>query len=717
MLLTKHARALSYTLLVLVQLAAAPALAWNPFKTAENAVGDAIQSGGRKLGQGLGQGAVEALQPALASTIATASQAAGTLVADVDTRLIRQVDHAGGVASKLVSETKGALDDSLDRVDNILEKRLLQVQTTAEGLVQKLDGVVDRNLHTADKILKERSAQLGSIVSDSIQQADQALEQRINQLDEAVALRLGNVDVIATKQRLGLEETALHAGVLLGLLVFVIFVLITLWKEYDGVQLAVADKRGVQRTLGMLARFARPVLVRIAGAGIAVLVIYALYDRLPLGARRQAADLAAMHRKEMTEGLARFDFSRVRFHASQLEILVPEQGSYYQAMSGKAALLRDLVMRPALLATDKGVAQIVERVQALERQLGNHPDPDVLTMKALVLWQVGTSKRDEHAAASYCARALRLAGGGFALAPLARHYIRAFLHAPYLAPDTPYGRDTESLLDLRVLAALPMETHAGFPLESVLVLDRLMGKLDREVTPAYLDMLHAQADVLRLLPQSASPRRGRAQTAPIPESPDLLRARQGRNQAAARVLAAWRQFENGLDDVPGLSGKSAVLAIFRLNDATYSRAAWFVEQPQQNGLAPLLADISDLSLKAKLAPPRIAWEKRYGALIARELHTVAELQEANRFSSFEKENRDFEQAFIAQLVAAPGQAQDTQRRMAAVLAAKLGLYINDPHQHGRIPVAATLTSKADEVDPVAAQTLADAMQTRGMRTL
>jgi hypothetical protein len=55
--------------------------------------------------------------------------------------------------------------------------------------------------------------------------------------------------------------------------------------------------------------------------------------------------------------------------------------------------------------------------------------------------------------------------------------------------------------------------------------------------------------------------------------------------------------------------------------------------------------------------------------------------------------------------------------MAAVHAANLGLYINDPNQRGRIPVAATLTSKADALDRAAVQTLADAMQTRGMRTL
>src|ERR1039457_6601089 len=150
---------------------------------------------------------------------------------------------------------------------------------------------------------------------------------------------------------------------------------------------------------------------------------------------------------------------------------------------------------------------------------------------------------------------------------MARHYIRAFLHAPYLAPDTPYGRDAESLVDLHVLAALPIAENAGFPLEPVL-------------TPAYLDMLNAHAAVLHLLPpKSSQPRRGRAVVGPAPDSPELARARQQRTRAASSVLAVWRRFESGLDDIPGLTGKSAVLAIFRLNDASYTRAAWFVEEP------------------------------------------------------------------------------------------------------------------------------------------
>ena len=694
--------------------AATPAFAWNPFKAAGNAVGNAIESTGHRAGKGLGEGAVEALQPALVSTIDTVSRTANTLVADLDVRLTRQVDHAGGVASRVLSETKGVVDDSLDKVDHVLEKRLLQVQSTGENLIEKLDGAVDRNLHTADRILKERSAQLARHVSDSINQADQALEARINQVDEAVALRLGNVDVIASKQRLGLEETLVRTGVLLGLLVFVVFVLRTMWKEVGKVQENLGEKAGLGRAVGYATGLARPALLQIAAATLAVLVIYALYDRLPLGARKQAAELAAMHRREMNASLARFDFSRTRFHASQLEILLPEQGAYYQAMASKASLLRDLVMRPALLATPQGAGQIAQRLQTLEHQLGERADPDVLTMKALVLWQVGDSKRDEHAAASYCARALRLSPGGFALAPLARHYIRAFLHAPYLAPDTPFGRDSESLPDLRVLAAAPIPRNPDFPLAPMLGLNRLIAKLEREVTPAYLDMLDAHARVLQAR-GSVPGRTGRRRPQPAPEPSALGEARIRRTEAATRVLAAWRRFDDALDRVPGLASQSTVLAIFRLDDATYTRAAWFVERPQTDDLAPLLTEISDSKLKTRLAPPRIAWEREYGDLIARDLLSVAELQEADRFAAFEKQNRDFESAYVAQRLAGP--KQEAERRTAALRAARLGLYVNGPVHRARVPVATMLVPEMEALEASARQTLAEAMQTRGMRTL
>ena len=90
MLLRSKLRWIGWVLLGGISLSATPVLAWNPFKSAENAVGDALKTGGRKLGDGLGQGAVDALQPALVSTVGTVSRAAGSLVADVDTRITRE---------------------------------------------------------------------------------------------------------------------------------------------------------------------------------------------------------------------------------------------------------------------------------------------------------------------------------------------------------------------------------------------------------------------------------------------------------------------------------------------------------------------------------------------------------------------------------------------------------------------------------------------------
>jgi hypothetical protein len=288
------------------------------------------------------------------------------------------------------------------------------------------------------------------------------------------------------------------------------------------------------------------------------------------------------------------------------------------------------------------------------------------------------------------------------------------LRAPYVAPGSPYGRDAEAIQDLRVLAAAPIDNAEAFPLMPVIALDRLMARLDREVTVAYLDMLRAHAEVVRLGTGQPADRRG----ARVPvETPALLEARKARGLAAARVVGAWTNFDQAIDGVPGLSGRSAVLAIFRMNDASYARATWFLERPKDNDIAPLLSDITDLALKAKLAPPRIDWEKRYGNLIASELHTVAELQEANRFKAFEADSQRFERAFVGMLVSTPGAQQDEQRRTAALLAAKLSLFINAPDHKGRIPFASTLVSPEDERDPKVAGALAAAMNLRGLRTL
>ena len=645
-----------FTLLVFATFASAsPAWAWDPIKSA---------------GRSLAAGAAEAIKPVLTYTVDQATASAHGIVADVDTRGGKLVDRAGGVASQLLSQTQGILADTVDRVDGALEKRILQIDRTASSA-----------LNRADSILRDRSDQLGRLVQDRLNQADGIVSERIDQLDEVVGRRLGNVDVIATKQRLAIEATAVRVAVLTGALVFVVFVLVSLWRKYPEILAQVADKQGAYRTWGFVTGVARPLGLQLLGAGAALAVLLGLYQWLPLGARKEAVATVARHEAALAQSLARFDFTRARFHASQLEVLTEGDSLRYQAQAAKAELLRDLLARPVLLTSESGLRTVMGRVDGIEGKLGPGVDPDVLTLKAMVLWQVGHSRSDEYEAASLCTRALR--GQNFALAPLARNYVRSFLDAPYLAKDTPLDRTHETLAAMRAVLALAPGDPPDFPLADVIALDRAMVQLDRTVSAAYLDMVRAHAEVVRLEPRSHT---GKSHA---PAVPALVAAQQSRLAAAQSVLAAWRQFDAALDAVPGLGGNASVLAVFRLDDATFTRAAWFVENPAASDVAPLAADLTNLDdvHKQRLAPPRVQWERRYRALVDDSLRAVFAFQEADRFRAFEAQARVFDLAFVRHQLA----PDDAQLRLAAAQAAAgMGLFVSPPSGTERVSLAESL---------------------------
>jgi hypothetical protein len=462
-------------------LAAARAEAgWDPLKAA---------------GASLGAGVREGISPVLA---------------DVDTRLGARVTQVGDVATKLVKQVDGVAGERIAQIDQSLEKRILQVQLSAQavtkgaldqiddisrkrlaeanvvgqGLVTQLGKETQKTLASADRILKERSADLGRMVDGVVEHADQVVQARIEQIDETAGRRLGNVDVIATKQRLALEQTLLRVAILVGLVVFVVFALRRMWEAYVKAADEVQGQRSLRAAWRVTAAMGKPLMRQTLAAGAAVGVLALLYQQLPLGAAREAEALCDRHKQGLAKSLEALDYTQVRFHASQLELLLPGEDSYYQAMAAKAELLRDLLARPGLLATTKGVGEVVERVQAVERLLGERADPDVLVAKAIVLWQVGQRRADEHEAASLCARALRLAPGGFALAPLARSYVLGFLHAPWIPAGTRLGRDRASIGELEDVLGRIAPDRAGSPLGTVVELDRLMRELDHDSTAA-----------------------------------------------------------------------------------------------------------------------------------------------------------------------------------------------------------------------------------------
>ena len=652
--------------------------AWNPLKSAGNS---------------LASGAAESLQPVLAGTIDHAAVAGHSLVADVDARVGKNVDKIQQAATVLLGQANQDLAGRVDQIDDRLDKRIRQIQRTASGAIADLDGRVKEDLQTVDHILDARVQQIDGVVKGALNQADAILEQRIDQIDETVGRRLGNVDVIATKQRLAIEQTLLRVAVMIGLVIFVVIVLVRLWRLYGRISDELvkeprpAEHHTRSRRRYVATRLAGSAVLQLGAAAVAAGVLFVLYHELPLGAAKQAEELVAQHEQGLKESLDTFDFTRVQFHASQLELLTPEKQRHDRAMAAKGDLMRDIFLRPTILGTPEGVSSIVNRVGAVEQLLGDEPDPDLLVVKATVLWEVGQSRADEREAASLCTRALRVRPSGFALAPLARDQIETFLASPLFDEETPLGRESESASNMQAVINNVIMERGAFPLAAKIEFDRLVRRLERTSSNAYYEMLVAQAELTRL----------RAAPATTPTA--LQEARTVRNGRARAVVEAWDKFDAKIEDVPGLAGSPLVLAVFRLDDVPYIRAKWFLVHPDASDPAPALL-LLKASERALYTPPRLGWDARYGSLLG-QTRLLVESREARRWNYLEKQTLDFEAAF-ANLQRAtsggrlPGDLDDL-RRLAALPAANLGLFVDRPQPvTAGAPPAATALERSRE---------------------
>jgi hypothetical protein len=673
-----------------------------------------------ELASGATAGAVEKLEPALARTIA-----------DADSRLTNQETHIGNIMGGLISQTSDAAGARLNQVDGILEKRILQVQLGVDQVLDngldKIDGVarlrivqigdvlgkrikqVDSDLasrlNQADNILKSRIADLGQAANSAVDRADQALDARIRQLDEVAGRRLGNVDVIASKQRLGLESTITRLAWLIALIVFVVVLIRALWLEYLKRESTIAGAApGTARAWRYLTVLGKPLLRHALVGGAVAVVLAVVPARLPMAATRDQQALTQQHYADLQRAVEHLDWTRARFHASQLEFLEPDNANHYQALAAKADLLRDVLSRPTAIATPAGVKTILDEVRALERLQGGRPDPDAQTVRAMIEWQQGGTRAQEHQAATLAARALWATPRGFTLAPMARLLVQAYRHAPVAAPDDDPRLDSLGGFDaaLKVPVALP----DGSPFEGATALFELMQRLDDDSSAAYLAMIQAQVIVHQ----------------PSADAVTRSRARENRAKAAGAVVKAWEDFDKALAASPLLANNPLVLSVFRLNDVMLTHALWFTTDPNNDAWPKRLSALTGEQSKAKklaLAPARAVWARRYAALLQGPARELIELQEADRFQSMETNTLAFEEAMAAlggdaapdqdgpetkhdrsrKKAKALAQAQereegseslDARKLAAANAAAALGLYQQAPGSAARTPVAVAL---------------------------
>jgi hypothetical protein len=595
-------------------------------------------------------------------------------IQDVDVRLQAHETRL----SDMIADTKGKLDDTVDKVDRGLEARILQLETATndsvrlaltqvddtlrrrliqadsigQGLIRSLNTTVVDALKRADVLLRERTADLERAGNGMIEHADTALQNRIAQLDEAAGRRLGNVDVLATKQRTQLEKALLRLAVLIGIVGIVAYVLRTLWKRYLDLQRRdLSGVRGPTRAALYVREFLPTLSLGVLGTGAAVGVMLALYVWLPQGPSREAEALVRSHRQLLEAALLRVDYPSARLHASNLEYLAPDEAALTNAMADMTGLMRDIVERPTLLAAPAMVVEFAKRLAGIERAFDGRPDADLLSLRGYFAWATGSTRSAEHQAASYSARALRLAPRGFAMAPLARAQLRIFLNAPYFPESGEQGRDALTVEELEAALADSEPDSRLSPFAPMAELAQLMSELELGSSRQFVDLVNAHA-------------RG-----------DYA----ARNAAAEDIVQRWIHFDQALAANPAFGG-SVVLNVFRLNDAILTHARWFLAHPDSAELPPPIESLprtpEGLDMRLLLAPARVIWARRYEALFQGATRALAEFEEAERFRAWERWTLEFERAAIA---AKNAPASDERARWGLVVAAAaLSLYVDGP---------------------------------------
>lgn len=720
-------RAHRVLLVVFVLFVARPtqveARTWNPLE----AIARKSKVVAHAIGEVLGVGGF--VESATAPTIRNVEDAGRRLVADTEDAIERRVDHVGSVTSGLIAETNKDLAARLDQVDRSLEARILQVEVSANEVVDRAFGRLDRSLGRLDAIARKRIDQIAvqskdvishasaeatrllaeadalltrrledvrQLVHSSIQEADAMAEARINQFDEMAGRRIGNLDVVATKLSLSTERMMLRIATLGAFVGFLGFALWRLFVEAG----AAWQKQPLTKDVKLggkvmhTARDASPRLVaQLVLAGSCAGFLYFLADFLPKHAERRAAAQVTHHEDAIGAALAAYDFPGVKYHASQLGVLRPDATVVTRAIVRKADLLQTIFTRPAVLQSVGGVRHVMVDIAALERDQPA-PDPDVLVLKAYVLWQVGATRSDEYEAAVLCADALEMPAGdlpgGFMLDSLAYNYLDAFLHDPYQPIEVTQvsNNDLERLRRVfQATASTAVATEESLQFQHIVEYNRLVADLDRASATAYLEMLSAHAD-------HQLARRGwkKGQAA----TPAMIAARDRRLEQAGKVVTAWRVFDEALESSPWLADDPTSLAAFTLDDAVLTHALYFQVQPDATDLpAAFLAEgkaqLPD-DLRVKTAPLRVAWARRYATLIGSRTQDLVAFEETARFRAFETRAHAFEIAYTEFLVAArspvavPKEELAKKAEAAALGAAQMGLHRDTAH--GRITEAA-----------------------------
>jgi len=304
-----------------------------------------------------------------------------------------------------------AMDQSVDRgiaaLDGVLSKQRkefldeLQAATTEqrEKLFEELTGLTDEALTTLDNILTKK----------------------ISELNDVIKTQLGSLDAILIRQVNSLS-TSLSKVIVLGLVLSGLVFLV--WRTYS----QVSDGKPLRQ---MLRPFVWGVALLLAFGAIGEGITYWI-------AQRSEAQVVDQFLRQYNTSIEDLDLPKAAYLANQLSVF-DNTDRVASGRALKAAIMRDIFIRPSLYRTPDGIKEAMERVSSAQFEYLNSKnhrlDHDLTILYGFLTWQGGNDRFSEYIAACIFASAL---SGSVAqrsreevlLLPFAEYYIRAYLANP-----------------------------------------------------------------------------------------------------------------------------------------------------------------------------------------------------------------------------------------------------------------------------------------------
>jgi hypothetical protein len=307
-------------------------------------------------------------------------------------------------------------------VDNFHDQSVNVVAEADKRLSATLDKAKTDVLNGLKDQREALITDLRDVSNTSLDNLDSILNKDLDRIEQQLSAENGTLQDIADQHTVKLQA-ALQRGTIF--FVSVAFLGLLGWTIYRERKSSGNAKKSFWKKLGW-----KPAIAAVCCVAFWALSDLAIDKSLTQTVRNTKEDKVKEYEKSLVDN----DYSLAVDWASRLRALEP-QNYEYQAMYEKAALLRDVFLRPSIYKTTPGANRVFSRIsqtQMLFAKAGRQRDPDVDVLRAIVSWQDGADRFAEYVAASACASALERSTGVkvFPTRPIATFYLDSYLNNP-----------------------------------------------------------------------------------------------------------------------------------------------------------------------------------------------------------------------------------------------------------------------------------------------